>query len=117
MQSDSRFYRIVQNDLDGRKTFSPVLQSNCTDKNYFKVYPNPVIENKVQVAVYAHAGQKEVLLTIYDNKGTLVKQQQAKLQAGINFLPVDLSTFTAGLYNLVINMPDGKIKMVKLVKQ
>jgi hypothetical protein len=116
LQTGNLFYRIIQTDLDGRSTFSPVLHSNCTDKNYFKVYPNPVFQNKVQVAVYANAGNK-VMFTVYDNKGALVKQQQAKLQAGMNFLPVDLSLLAAGLYNLVIEMPDGKKEIVKLVKQ
>lgn len=117
LQSGNHFYRIVQTDLDGRSTFSRVLHIDCTDKNYFRVYPNPVIQNKVQVAVYANAGLKALILTVYDSKGVLVKQQQAKLQAGMNYLPVDCSALPAGLYNLVITMPDGKTKNVKLVKQ
>jgi hypothetical protein len=117
LQPGKWFYRIVQTDLDGRSTYSPVLLSDCTDKNYLRVYPNPIIQNKVQVAVYAGAGQKEIILTVYDSKGALVKQQQAKLQAGINYIPVDCSSFAPGLYNLVITLADGKIKVVKLVKQ
>ncbi len=116
-QPVSTLYRIVQIDLDGRKTISPVLRNSCSEKGLFNVYPNPVIQNDVIVAIFAAATDKEVWLRLYDNKGALVKQQKETLHPGMNQLIMNLGVFARGAYNLVVNWPDGRMKAVKLVKQ
>ncbi len=116
-QTASALYRIVQIDLDGRKTISPVLRNSCSEKEFFKVYPNPVIQNDVIVAIFAAATDKEVWLRLYDNKGALVKQQKETLHPGMNQLIMNLVVFAGGAYNLVVSWPDGRLKTVKLVKQ
>jgi hypothetical protein len=116
-QTVSAFYRIVQIDLDGRKTISPVLRSSCGEKEFFNVYPNPVTQSNVIVAVFANANDKEVWLRIHDNKGALIKLQKEFLHPGMNQLIMNLDVMADGAYNLVINWPDGRMKSIKLVKQ
>lgn len=116
-QTPFALYRMVQIDLDGRKTISPVLRNSCNEKEFFKVYPNPVIQNDVIVAFFASATDKEVWFRFYDNKGALVKQQKETLHPGMNQLIMNLGVLAGGAYNLVVKWPDGRMKAVKLVKQ
>jgi hypothetical protein len=116
-QTVSAFYRIVQIDLDGRKTISPVLRSSCGEKEFFNVYPNPVTQSNVIVAVFANTNDKEVWLRIHDNKGALIKLQKESLHPGMNQLIMNLDVMADGAYNLVINWPDGRMKAIKLIKQ
>lgn len=114
IQTSATFYRIIQTDIDGRKTISPVLRSDCDEKDFFNVYPNPV-QRDILVAIQS-ANSKEVLLQVYDNKGALVKQQQENLHPGMNQFSINLASLAAGEYNLLVSWPDGKLKTIKLVK-
>lgn len=115
-QNVSAFYRVVQFDLDGRKTLSPVLRSSCGEKEFFNIYPNPVTENKVIVAIYASAIDKEVWLRVIDSKGALLKIQKEALRPGMNQLIMNLDLLPGGSYNLAVNWPDGRYKSVKFIK-
>lgn len=114
IQSSPAFYRIVQTDIDGRKTISPVLRSNCTGKEFFNVYPNPV-QHDVVVAIYA-ANSQAVMVQVYDNKGVPVKRQQKYLQQGMNQFTINLSSLAAGEYSLLVSWSGGASKTTKLVK-
>ena len=90
------------------------MLSNCAGKKFFNVYPNPV-QRDVTVAIYADNSQA-VMVQVYDNKAVPVKRQQKYLQQGMNQFVINMANLAAGEYNLVISWPDGKLKMIKLVK-
>jgi hypothetical protein len=108
-------YRIVQTDIDSRQTFSPVLRSNCDEKSFFTVYPNPA-QHSVILSSYAEVS-RQVTIQLYDSKGSLIKRQQANLQRGMNQLIIDLSLLPAGAYNLIASWPGERMQSVKLIKQ
>ena len=56
------------------------------------------------------------MVQVYDNKAVPVKRQQKYLQQGMNQFVINMANLAAGEYNLVISWPDGKLKMIKLVK-
>jgi hypothetical protein len=116
-QSSYTVYRILQTDVDNRQTYSPVLHSQCSEKEFFQVYPNPVLQNDIVVAVYASATDKAVQLRLFDSRGALIRQLTEALRPGMNQLPVNLGPVSAGAYNLVVSWPDGRMKAVKLIKQ
>lgn len=116
-QPVSALYRVVEIDLDGHKTISPILRSSCNEKEFFNVYPNPVTQSDVIVAIFASATDKEVSFHLFDNKGALVRQQKEILHPGMNQLIMNLGVIAGGAYNLVVSWPDGRMKAVKLVKQ
>ena len=116
-QTASAFYQIIQIDADGRKVYSPVLRSSCGEKEYFNVYPNPILQSNVTVAIFAAANDKEVWMRLFDNKGSLVKLQKEALHPGMNQLIMNVDVLAGGAYNLVISWPDGRMKAVKLIKQ
>lgn len=113
-QSDA-FYRIIQTDMDGRQTISPILLSQCAGKEIFEVYPNPV---RTELVVGLSAQQNEtVLFRIFDTKGSLVQQQNGNLQRGMNQVVINVALLPPGTYHLLVRWPSGKQQTVKLGKQ
>ena len=110
------YYRIIAQDKDGRKTWSPVLKNTCgADKDMISVYPVPT-QNNLWVNITS-ASNTNISLQLYDSKGAMVKQQTNKIQAGNSILEMYLGSIPAGIYYLVINNSDGKLKQVKVIKQ
>jgi hypothetical protein len=116
-QSSANYYRIILADIDGRITYSPVLRANCGEKEFFSVYPNPVIQKSVYVAVSGKDNAHSIWLRLYDNKGSLIKEQKENLQRGMNQLIMNLPSIPAGWYTLAVAWDNGSIKTVKLVMQ
>ena len=114
--SSINYYRIIGQDMDGRKTYSPGLKTNCsTGKEIFFVYPNPA-HNNLWISLQTEKSGT-VTLQMFDSKGALVKQQTENIQAGNNLLAMQLNNLAAGLYSLVAKYSDGNVKVVKIQKQ
>ena len=110
------YYRIIEQDIDGRKTYSPVLKNNCSNDNEILfVYPNPAQLN-LWVSLQTEKSST-VTLQMFDSKGALVKQQSENIQAGNNLLGMQLNNLAPGIYSLVVRYADGKVKVVKVQKQ
>jgi hypothetical protein len=110
------YYRIIQADLNGHMTYSPVFMPRCGEKDFFNVYPNPVPQNAVNVSVSGdHANA--IWLRLYDSKGSLLKEQRKTLQPGMNQLILNLPSIPQGIYSLTATWDNGKTKTVKLLKQ
>ncbi|HMK04803.1 MAG TPA: T9SS type A sorting domain-containing protein [Ferruginibacter sp.] len=109
------YYRIIEQDIDGRKTYSPVLKNDCSGKEIFFVYPNPAQHNLWVNLQTEKSGT--VSIQLYDSKGALVKQRMENIQAGNNLLGMQLNGVAPGIYSLLVRYSDGKIKVVKVEKQ
>jgi hypothetical protein len=105
---------IVQADIDGRITLSPVLQSNCTVSDAVAVYPNPTYGN-CWVSIQS-ASSTPVIMRLYDSKGALVKQQLENVQAGTTQIVLPLNNMAHGIYNLLISWGGGQVKTIKIEK-
>ena len=109
------YYRIIELDMDSRKTYSPVLKNNCSGgKEIFFVYPNPA-HNNLWVSLQTEKSGM-VTLQMFDSKGALVKQQTENILSGNNLLGMQLNNLAAGIYSLVIRYGEGKVKVVKVDK-
>ena len=108
------YYQILQRDIDGRQTYSPVLTSQCGQPENIKVYPNPV-QNNCWVSIQSETA-RAVTLRLFDNRGALLQAKAVNIQAGNNQIALSLNGFTPGSYSLVITGSDGKVKVVKLEK-
>ena len=113
--SNTNYYRIIEQDIDGRKTYSPVLKNDCGGKEIFFVYPNPAHSNLWVSLQTEKSGM--VTLQMFDSKGALVKQQTENIQSGNNLLGMQLNNLASGIYSLMVRYGDGKVKMVKVQKQ
>ena len=86
------YYRLLQQDLDGRSTYSKVISIIFTSQTkVILVYPNPVVDGILNLQL-----QNATVVSLYDNIGKLVLRQQ--LFAGAQQL--DVSKFAKGLYQL-----------------
>ena len=113
--SNTNYYRIIEQDIDGRKTYSPVLKNDCGGKEIFFVYPNPA-HNNLWVSLQTEK-RGMVTLQMFDSKGALVRQQTENIQSGNNLLGIQLNNLASGIYSLVVRYTDGKVKVVKVQKQ
>jgi len=111
----SGYYQLIEQDLDGRQTLSPVLSSQCTPGAAVKVYPNPVV-NSCQVSIVS-AGPNTISLQLFDAKGALIQQKTQALAPGNNQFNLSLQGYNAGTYTLLATWNDGKTTTIRLEKQ
>ena len=105
------YYRLKQTDYDGRFTYSsPVYVYAAMEGKYLSVYPNPVLNNTVEVAISSdNPGTSDVF--IYDQKGTLVHKQKLNVLRGLNQYTISIeSDLPRGIYYMDIG---GKIARLK----
>jgi len=108
------FYRIVEEGLDGRKTYSSIVKSNCSDKQTFSVYPNPV-EDKAAVTISATQNTR-LSLAVLDSKGAVVRTQQSMIQQGTNQVSFNLSGLAKGTYTLMAQW-NNETKTIQFLKK
>ena len=97
--NSNNFYRIVEEGLDGRKTYSSIVRNNCSDKQTFSVFPNPV-DDKAVVTI-SSAQNTRLSLSVFDSKGAIVRTQQSLIQQGTNQISVNMSGLAQGTYTLM----------------
>lgn len=116
--SASTFYRLLQEDIDGRSANSVVVRSNCdvpTTDNV-QVFPNPVTD-KAWININANAASL-MQIRLMDEKGSLVHLQTAAIVKGNNRVAITLPYISNGSYFLHLVWNNGAsqktVKMVKL---
>lgn len=83
-----------------------------TTKAEIKIYPNPVVNNYLQLSLGKMA-EKNVLLSVYDIAGRKVYEEKLY---NLSFKTINVAKLTAGSYILTVNN-NGKLSSVKFVKQ
>ena len=109
------FYRLRMADLDGRSTYSPVLNIEAAATNTgLSVYPNP-FRQQVTVTVESSVPDKAVI-SVTDMSGRRLLEQVSALQKGTNILLLSaVSRLEKGLY--LFTIATGRQKQtVALVK-
>ncbi len=103
------FYRLVQVDFDGTKTYSKlVMVSNLKAETRINLYPNPA-QNKVTVTF---SGQQEPnSIQVLNMLGQVVLTQQIK--GTISETQIDLSALPAGTYFLKADQKQPAIRFIK----
>jgi hypothetical protein len=109
------YYQVQEQDIDGRKRFSPVLVNKCGREDGVVVYPNPVYGSCWVNIQSATAGI--IMMRLYDTKGVLVLQRRETIQSGNSQLELHLDLLIPGVYSLVVTQADGRIKAVKIDKR
>ena len=105
-------YRIAAYDINGRKILSKVITAACSNSS-FVVYPNPVQRSATITVTSPEV--TIIKVTVYDNKGAIVKQLQHNLWPGYNSFPVDLQGLLNGNYTVKATWGNN-IRVNKLVK-
>ena len=115
------YYRLKQEDLDGRSKYSAVVLIKGEKSGIITVdgmYPNPV-KGAASVHLQASAQGGNVLLQLTDMQGRMVKVQGVQTEAGSSStVNMDLSGLAAGQYYLKAVAADASVsETVKVVKQ
>jgi hypothetical protein len=108
------YYQVYEQDFDGRRTFSPVLASECSQPENIKVYPIPA-KNNCWVSIQSERSQS-IAMHLYNVQGALLKQQSVNVQPGNNVFELSLAEYPSGIYSLMFIMSDGKVKVIKVEK-
>ena len=102
------YYRLRQQDFDGKETFSNIVSIKSESKTKVLLAPNPVREDLV-ISFESETYAEEV--SVYDLVGRLV----AQFKNPLGRLEVDMRTVQAGMYIVEINV-DGKRVREKVLK-
>jgi N-acetylneuraminic acid mutarotase len=113
--STVNYYRVKIISRDGSVNYSSlVMVKSQTSKDYFAIFPNPVIS----VSTISLTSPTNALLTLhlYDSKGQLVHSKQVPLTKGINSFSFDMSKLPKAVYLAVLKWGE-ETKEVQVIKQ
>lgn len=97
--SGKNYYRLLQKDHNGSKTFTQVvylISDISASLNIQAVKPNPV-RNEVVLEVSSNSKDR-VEFVVMDMSGRVVSRQQNTLQKGFNNIPFNISALSNGRY-------------------
>ena len=92
------YYRIRQNDLDGKFNYSKVVPISIKNNNVVLLYPNPVI-SEANVTISSTKAE-QVQGRIIDNTGRTVMQLQWNILSGSNAMNINVALLAKGIYYL-----------------
>lgn len=105
------YYRIRQTDVDGHFTYSVII--SLKDPSAIKVQISPNPSKGLFKLFLDKKPDKPVLLSIYDNKGSLIEEKKiTNVQTSLN-----LSEKTKGMYWLHLQYADGSNKTLSMEMQ
>ena len=96
------YYRLKDVDFNGKETNSSVISVNFTDKsNHITLYPNPTKGN----LTIDFTAETDITtnINIQDITGRVVVSQTVYINKGLNVLPINTTSLSAGLYFLKVN--------------
>jgi fibronectin-binding autotransporter adhesin len=108
------YYRLKQTDFDGNFSYSKVRTiENNNPVSPFKVYPNPIVNNKFIVEMNGLPSNAEVPLSIINMQGVTVHQASYEASSrGILKASVELNSVPSGVYMVVVNAATGLRKKI-----
>jgi hypothetical protein len=101
------YYRLVQNDFDGKQTVYGPLAVNFSGSTDLNIYPNP-FENQLTIGTSEFLNGEEIEIRLFDPIGRVVFQKTvstSNVNESLNEIPVG----PAGIYTLQINQHDIQI--------
>ena len=109
------YYQLVQVDQDGRQNPSEVITVNRKEASgqTAVVYPNPT-KNSSTIE-YLSETPDEVLVTVFDQFGSIVFNEVFSLKAGPNQLNLPSETWKNGVYSITTKT-DAVVLQKKLIK-
>jgi hypothetical protein len=110
------YYRLQQHDIDGKKSYHANVVDLIWGSNgsTVSVYPNPS-QGVVNIDLYTVKAQN-TLIKVLDMSGRIVKQIEARSEAGMNKLSVDLGDVAQGIYTLQV-FENGQMTFVERVRK
>jgi uncharacterized repeat protein (TIGR01451 family) len=110
------YYRIIQVDVDGKKSYSKVISIRLKKANSnLSVFPNP-FKNYVNINL-DYSANETANIKVFTLTGKELISNSVSLYKGNNYIFVkDLNTLSAGTYFLVLNTSQGRF-FKQIIKQ
>jgi hypothetical protein len=101
------YYRVKSIDRDGQFRYSQVVQVTVTDKGTMSIYPNPIVNNTVQLMMNGMEKGK-YRMSIYSSNGQQVSSNEFTFNGAdaLRAIPVS-NVLPKGIYSAEINGPAG----------
>lgn len=101
------FYRIKAIDVNGSISYSSVIKLNVKSFGSLEVYPNPVINSTINLAITSTSTQ-EYMIELHDVLGQLLFTSKLKHNGGKAVYPIKIPvTIKSGIYRLNITSGSG----------
>jgi hypothetical protein len=98
------YYRLQQHDIDGKTSYSKVVDVYFGNETMVTLYPNPV--NSIMNVDINTPKATSATLKVTDATGRVVKVVSMQLSAGANTTQVDLQGLADGMY--MVHITNGK---------
>jgi hypothetical protein len=112
------YYRLVQEDFDGKKKISTVISLKGDAISTFAIsslYPNPARSSLKLTLESAEAGS--LLLIITDIAGRRVRSETRQVSAGVNALELNVASLSIGIYTIkAVNMISSESVITTFIK-
>jgi hypothetical protein len=120
LPNKSNFYRLIEIDLDGKKTIlahKHVRLSNCKASIAYNlsIYPNPVLD-KLNLQLTSKNTTEKATLKVIDVLGQVAYSGTVKVINGLNRYSIPLQNRKAGNYIIQLTNENGQITALKFVK-
>jgi len=110
------YYRLGLQRPDGSIDYTTLVPSDSNAQvAYIQLFPNPVTGTQAQLS-YIAATNEDLTIRIYDELGRLHQQATATVRAGLNVLPVEVSSLLAGFYLMRLTSDQGISQNIRLVR-
>ena len=111
----TNYYRLEQEDNDGRKSYSNIVKLVQEGNDIVKVYPSPT-HTTLNVSVQTVKTQK-LTINLFDLSGRLILSQEETVTANNKDIKLDVQSLTPGIYTLSVRSLNDVLLTQKLVKQ
>ncbi|MBX2908443.1 MAG: T9SS type A sorting domain-containing protein [Chitinophagales bacterium] len=111
------YYRLLQKDFDGNSELTNIVSARLLESGtvkWMQLMPNPA--TSASSAVINASAESVATISITDMKGVKVYNQEVKIYSGINTLPLDIKTFTAGNYIVTFKTDDDTFSKQLIVR-
>jgi len=117
LNSNKIYYRLEQVDRDGKKTLSKIVLLELSNNGIsVSLRPNPVHTN-FELQINNMQSNQSLQVSIVNTQGKVILFESRAINTGLNTLTYNSASWPTGLYIIRMNMKDGTIKEIKLIKQ
>lgn len=110
------YYRLLQTDLNGETTQSGVLSVKTKTIEGVQLMQNPIV-NKAELNIESISNQN-VSINVYNMTGNIVNTFNQEITKGNNYVALDLSNLSEGLYLLnIVDKNNRIIDQIKVIKR
>jgi len=114
LQSKTYYYRIKTIDFDETLIVSPIRQVYVEDVFRVEIFPNPVMDESLQIRIQT-AGDTDAILQIISTEGIIKKEKLITNFEKEIIENINLEGFSSGIYMLKITTTSGYNKNIRFI--